>query len=279
VSIDNSSNFPRFAGSPTQIGEWSADLVITDSYSPPELVMGTVKFYVNGEFPRIQSEFPHGVLGSAYSYALTAVGGTHPFHWQVSGLPPGLSADADGNITGTPTTSGIFQNITVTLTDSSKPSPATTNFFGVIRVKPFTGRNDSIATATAATSTTYQASLSPYANAIGIAQPDQDYYKVTIVPGSTLQVTVEPEFPSSIDPVVELVDAAGARVGSCKVPGGTAYTAPCVNDDVDPGVNHTAYVEWQNGSAADRDLYIHVLDWSGNARPDFKYRLRIAGAQ
>jgi hypothetical protein len=279
VSIDNSSNYPRFSGAPTQIGQWTANIKITDSYSPPETVTGTIKFYVNGPPPQITADFPHGVVGVPYSYSLSAVNGTRPFQWQVTGLPAGLSADANGNITGTPTTTGIFQNVTIKLTDSSQPTAAVVTSSGVIRVKAFSGRNDSPATATAATTGIYDASLSPYADAAGIEQPDHDYFRVTVAPGTILQLTVDPRYPSQVDPLTELVDVNGARISNCKVPGSTSFASPCLSDDFDPGVNHSSHLEWQNNSGADQTLYIHVLEWSGDARPDFKYRLTINGAK
>ena len=277
ISID--ANSPTLVGAPTQVGTFTANIEIKDSYSPPEVVTGTITFFVNNSPPQIKADFPHGIVGVPYAYSLSAVGGTRPFQWKVTGLPPGLAADGNGNITGTPTTSGIYQSIAIQLTDSSQPSPVFAGTSGIIRVKPFTGRNDSTANATAATNGIYNASLSPYADAAGVAQPDHDYYQATVGPGATLQVTVEPLQPNTIDPVSELLDASGTRMSACKLPGGTAFTSPCLNDDIDPGINHTSNLQWQNSSASDQVVYIHVLDWSGNARPDFKYRMTITGAK
>jgi Putative Ig domain len=52
-----------------------------------------------------------GAVGIAYQQALTAVGGTAPYTWTASGLPPGLSLTPAGSITGTPTTTGQFSVI------------------------------------------------------------------------------------------------------------------------------------------------------------------------
>jgi large repetitive protein len=53
-----------------------------------------------------------------YSAKLAATGGTSPYLWSASGLPSGLSVNAQtGDITGTPTTFGAFQ-VLVTATDS-----------------------------------------------------------------------------------------------------------------------------------------------------------------
>jgi hypothetical protein len=60
-------------------------------------------------------------LGSAtvaqpYSALLGATGGVPPYNWTVSGLPDGLSADATGQISGTPLASGT-STVNVAVTD------------------------------------------------------------------------------------------------------------------------------------------------------------------
>jgi hypothetical protein len=62
---------------------------------------------------------PDGTVGVPYSAMLTVTGGAPPYTWSlVSGsLPPGLALDANGTVSGTPTTEGIF-DLTVKVTDS-----------------------------------------------------------------------------------------------------------------------------------------------------------------
>ncbi|MBS1873624.1 MAG: putative Ig domain-containing protein [Acidobacteria bacterium] len=64
------------------------------------------------------SSLPPGVVGSAYSAALTASGGTEPYVFAGSGLPPGLSLSSSGQVSGTPTAKGDFA-IAVTVTDKN----------------------------------------------------------------------------------------------------------------------------------------------------------------
>jgi len=60
---------------------------------------------------------PAAKCGDPYSFQVQAVGGTPPYSWseylgnqnpQWTGLPPGLNLNADGSITGVPTTAGLF---------------------------------------------------------------------------------------------------------------------------------------------------------------------------
>ncbi len=61
-------------------------------------------------------------VGTAISpVAHTASGGTAPYTFTGTGLPPGLSLSSSGTVSGTPTTAGTY-NVTVTATDSSSPA-------------------------------------------------------------------------------------------------------------------------------------------------------------
>lgn len=64
------------------------------------------------------NSLPAATVGTAYSATLTAGGGNGPYMWSITSgaLPPGLSMDVNGNITGTPTTAGTY-NFTVQVVD------------------------------------------------------------------------------------------------------------------------------------------------------------------
>jgi hypothetical protein len=69
------------------------------------------------------SALPDGAVGTAYSAALTATGGTAPYGWSVVGgaVPAGLALSTDGAIAGTPTAAGQF-TFTVAVTDADGAS-------------------------------------------------------------------------------------------------------------------------------------------------------------
>lgn len=68
---------------------------------------------------------PNGATGVAYSATLSASGGAMPVTWSETGaLPPGVSLDPSGTVTGTPVTAGTY-SFTVTAVDSSNPALVT----------------------------------------------------------------------------------------------------------------------------------------------------------
>ena len=70
-------------------------------------------------------------VGSAdWAGTLTASGGTAPYTWTGTGLPPGVSVSSSGTVSGTPTTAGTY-NATVTATAAAGGSGSATFTFTV----------------------------------------------------------------------------------------------------------------------------------------------------
>ena len=68
------------------------------------------------------SSLPAGTAGTAYNATVSATGGVTPYAWSVPSnqLPPGTSlGTSTGAISGTPTTAGPYNNITMKVTDAA----------------------------------------------------------------------------------------------------------------------------------------------------------------
>jgi hypothetical protein len=62
------------------------------------------------------NSLPDAVVGTLYSFTLTATGGTQPYVWSASGLPAGLSIDSrTGTITGIPVLAERKHDVTLTV--------------------------------------------------------------------------------------------------------------------------------------------------------------------
>lgn len=110
-------------GVPTSAGTYRFVLAVTDSSSPSALFayqnfqltvypVGTTSLRVTlGAAP-----LPAAQTSTAYAPpALTAAGGTGPYTWSATGLPAGLSIDASGNISGSPTSAGTTGPLSSTI--------------------------------------------------------------------------------------------------------------------------------------------------------------------
>jgi hypothetical protein len=59
------------------------------------------------------------------------------------------------------------------------------------------------------------------------------------------------------------------------MPGEVTFTSPCMHDDEDPGVLRDPLLRVQVGAGA--TIFVRVLDWRGDARPDAFYNIHISG--
>lgn len=103
------------SGNPTTAGTFSFAVQVNDTSGKS----ATGSFSITIRPPALSitpSSLPDGTVGVAYSASLGAVGGTAPYTFGATGLPPGLSIDSAGRITGTPTSRGNF-SISATVTD------------------------------------------------------------------------------------------------------------------------------------------------------------------
>jgi len=100
----------------------NATVTATSTANPSEWATAAVTINPSqGQFLQITtSSLPQGQQGQTYSATFTATGGTQPYSWSVTSgnLPPGLALSTNGDLSGTPTTTGTF-NFTVTVTDAA----------------------------------------------------------------------------------------------------------------------------------------------------------------
>jgi secreted trypsin-like serine protease len=74
----------------------------------------------------------NGTVGTAVTLNNSASGGTPPYTWSATGLPPGLSINSStGQVTGTPTTAGSF-SVTITATGGGSGSAGFTWTIGTV---------------------------------------------------------------------------------------------------------------------------------------------------
>lgn len=110
-------------GIPTTAGTASFMAQVVDSSNPAQTVTIPLSLTITAALAITTKSFPNAVLGSPYAQPIQATGGTAPYLWSLSSgtLPPGLTLNTDGSITGTPTTSGS-STFTVHVIDSTTPT-------------------------------------------------------------------------------------------------------------------------------------------------------------
>ncbi len=122
------------SGTPTTAGTKSGTVTVTDSLGATATQAFTVT--INAALSITTASLPASTVNRPYpSTTMTRSGGTAPFGWSATGLPPGLSIDpTTGVISGTATTTGTF-SVTVTLNDSTGATD-TRNYSVVIQPGP-----------------------------------------------------------------------------------------------------------------------------------------------
>ena len=106
-------------GTPTQAGNYTVTVVVTDGLGATASNIYPLK--VTGVLSLPTASLPNGVVGDLYpTQTLPSVsGGTVPYTYLATNLPPGLSFNtATREITGTPTTGGTYV-ISLTATDAN----------------------------------------------------------------------------------------------------------------------------------------------------------------
>ncbi|RSV29025.1 putative Ig domain-containing protein [Sphingomonas sp. ABOLH] len=116
------------SGTPTAGGSYSFTVTATDATATgnggPYMASRSYMLSVaTATVAFSQASLPAGVSGTAFSETLSAIGGTAPYSYAVTGgtLPVGVTLASNGTLAGTPTQSGSF-TFSITAIDSSTGS-------------------------------------------------------------------------------------------------------------------------------------------------------------
>jgi type II secretory pathway pseudopilin PulG len=122
-------------GAPSTAGTYPATVAVTDAWDLS--TSATVTWRVNPLPTLTTPSAQTGEVGVAGGNLQVVVsGGTSPYAWSASGLPPGLSiAAGTGVISGTPGTAGSYP-VTVTVTDALDASATTASFTWTVAARP-----------------------------------------------------------------------------------------------------------------------------------------------
>ena len=119
------------SGTPTTAGTYTVPIVVTDSVGASVTV--NVTFTVNAA-PVVLSIAapPVMTVGTPSSITLAASGGSAPYQFTLTSgtLPAGLTLNADGTVTGTPSAAGST-TVTITVTDNAGANTPNTVTFTV----------------------------------------------------------------------------------------------------------------------------------------------------
>jgi hypothetical protein len=118
-------------GSPKISGTWSFTVQASDSAGDTPVTQAlSITVDPSLALQLTKSLLKPAKLNKPYNFTITAAGGTLPFTWTITSgsLPPNLTLDTDGTITGEATETGSFP-ITVQVTDSSNPMETATGNF------------------------------------------------------------------------------------------------------------------------------------------------------
>jgi uncharacterized protein YjbI with pentapeptide repeats len=116
-------------------GTYTFSLQVTDSSQPAHVAMREYHLQVVTPIALkfAFASLPDAFVGQAYSFTVTATGGTGPYVWTVTNgtLPSGLSLTSSGIILGVPSVAGL-STFTLSVHDSGSPQMSVSGAFSIL---------------------------------------------------------------------------------------------------------------------------------------------------
>ncbi len=104
------------SGAPTQSGNFTFTVRVLDGFE--QVATRQLTLTVRGALDMLTNSLPAATLNTAYTFQLTAAGGTTPYTWTLlSGAPQGITLSQAGVLSGTPLQAGNF-NLQIRVTDA-----------------------------------------------------------------------------------------------------------------------------------------------------------------
>ena len=130
----------QITGTPSASGRFAPQITVTDSGVPTsQTAKASLALTILDPLTIGNGPPPAAFVGSPYRGAATASGGTPPYTWSATGLPPGFSiTPATGIITGTPVAPGTL-SFTLTVKDSTPGGGLSASASRAIVVSPRLG--------------------------------------------------------------------------------------------------------------------------------------------
>jgi len=114
------------SGTPTGVGSYFYNVIVRDAVLQTSSTACSLTILPTPVGVQTTCLVIHGVVNQPITpQTMVATGGTAPYSFSATGLPPGLSLSGAGTLSGTPTTFGTF-SYNVTVTDSTSASYTTT---------------------------------------------------------------------------------------------------------------------------------------------------------
>lgn len=282
LNLDHTTGI--ISGVVSQAGFATATFEVTVTDSSTKVATKTFDVVMDMRPAKIlTTSLPNAVLGRPYRVQIATTQPAVPMLLDPNqgAPPPGIFLTSPQTLSGTPAIAGTFTFGVQLITPGPSPGVPDQRTYTVQVVGPgAANRNDDIPNAPSLSTGTYFASISPLVDPVTgtVAAPDNDYYRMTAQPGSTVSIEITAERDGSpLDSVIELVDSAGTRLNTCNSPGESSFTNPCMDDDnLEEGTLDSKLL-FRAPSGAPTTLFLHVVDWRGDARPDMQYQFQIFG--